>query len=38
MHLSPVRVGLLVPENNTTMHLELPGWLPEGSACRRVGI
>jgi len=38
MRLSPLRVGLLVPENNTTMHAELPAWLPEDSTCRRVGI
>ncbi|MCE2949896.1 MAG: aspartate/glutamate racemase family protein [bacterium] len=38
MHLPPFRVGLLVPENNTTMHAELPAWLPDASTCRRVGI
>ena len=38
MHPSPVRIGLLVPENNTTMHLELPAWLPGGSSCQRTGI
>jgi maleate cis-trans isomerase len=38
MHLPPLRVGLLVPENNTTMHAELPAWLPDASTCRRVGI
>jgi maleate cis-trans isomerase len=38
MHLSPLRVGLLVPENNTTMQVELPGWLPDASTVQRVGI
>ena len=38
MHLSPLRVGLLVPENNTTMHAELPAWLPAQSTCQRLGI
>jgi maleate cis-trans isomerase len=38
MHLPPLRVGLLVPENNTTMQSELPAWLPEASTCQRVGI
>jgi maleate cis-trans isomerase len=31
-------VGLVVPINNTTMERELLAWLPEGSACRAVGI
>ena len=31
-------IGLLVPENNTTMEPELLAWLPEGSSCRRLGI
>jgi maleate cis-trans isomerase len=38
MHPSPWRVGLLVPENNTTMHAELPAWLPPGTSCQRLGI
>lgn len=38
MHLSPLRVGLLVPDNNTTMHPELAAWLPAQSTCRRLGI
>jgi maleate cis-trans isomerase len=28
----------MVPSNNTTMERELPAWLPDGSACRRIGI
>lgn len=31
-------IGLMVPENNTTMEPELLAWLPEGSSCRRLGI
>jgi maleate cis-trans isomerase len=34
----PLSVGLIVPINNTTMEPELLGWLPQGSACRTVGI
>lgn len=34
----PLSVGLMVPINNTTMEPELLAWLPEGSACRRIGI
>jgi maleate cis-trans isomerase len=30
----PIRIGLLVPINNTTMEGELLKWLPEGSTCR----
>jgi len=33
-----LRIGLLVPVNNTTMERELLAWLPEGSTCRRLGI
>jgi maleate cis-trans isomerase len=33
-----LRVGLMVPINNTTMERELPAWLPAGSTCRRAGI
>jgi len=29
----PVRVGLMVPANNTTMEGEMLGWLPPGSTC-----
>lgn len=35
---SPLRIGLLVPANNTTMAPELLQWLPDGSTCNRVGI
>jgi maleate cis-trans isomerase len=38
MRLSSLRVGLLVPENNTTMHPELTATLPAQSTCQRVGI
>jgi maleate cis-trans isomerase len=34
----PVRVGLMVPANNTTMEGELLGWLPRGSSCRTLRI
>jgi maleate cis-trans isomerase len=33
-----LKVGLMVPANNTTMEHELAAWLPAASACRRVGI
>ena len=33
-----IRIGLMVPANNTTMEHELPAWLPAGSSCRRIGI
>jgi maleate cis-trans isomerase len=36
--LSPLRVGLMVPANNTTMQIELPAWLPEGSTVTTVKI
>lgn len=35
---TPVRVGLMVPENNTTMEHELLGWLPPGSSCQTLRI
>ncbi len=35
---TPVRVGLMVPENNTTMEPELLGWLPAGSSCQTLRI
>lgn len=38
MAQTPLRIGLMVPVNNTTMERELPAWLPAGSTCRRVGI
>ncbi len=34
----PLRVGLMVPANNTTMEPELLGWLPPGSTCRTIKI
>ena len=34
----PIRVGLMVPINNTTMEGELLGWLPEGSTVRTLRI
>ncbi len=33
-----IRVGLMVPANNTTMEGELAAWLPEGSSVTRIGI
>ena len=33
-----LRIGLLVPANNTTMESELLAWLPAGSACRTLRI
>jgi maleate cis-trans isomerase len=38
MNGKPVAVGLMVPENNTTMEPELLAWLPEGSCCRTLRI
>jgi maleate cis-trans isomerase len=38
MTLQTVRVGLMVPINNTTMEGELLGWLPAGSGCRTLRI
>jgi maleate cis-trans isomerase len=35
---SPLRVGLMVPANNTTMQVELPAWLPNGSTVTTVKI
>lgn len=35
---TPLKVGLMVPANNTTMERELLAWLPPGSTCRRIGI
>ena len=35
---SPLRVGLMVPANNTTMQVELPAWLPAGSTVTTVKI
>ena len=33
-----MRLGLMVPANNTTMEAELPAWLPAGTSCRTVRI
>ncbi len=30
---APLKVGLMVPINNTTMESEMLGWLPPGSTC-----
>jgi maleate cis-trans isomerase len=38
MTQTALRIGLMVPVNNTTMERELPAWLPAGSTCRRIGI
>ena len=38
LSLSPIRVMLVVPENNTTMHQELLAWLPQGSSCEVVRV
>jgi maleate cis-trans isomerase len=34
----PLRVGLMVPESNTTMEGELAAWMPPGTQITRVGI
>jgi len=34
----PLKVGLMVPANNTTMEVELPAWLPQGSTVMTVKI
>lgn len=34
----PLRVGLMVPANNTTMEVELAAWLPSGSIVTTVKI
>jgi maleate cis-trans isomerase len=34
----PLRIGLMVPANNTTMEGELLKWLPAGSSCRTLKI
>lgn len=34
----PLRIGLMVPVNNTTMEPELLAWLPPGSSCRTLRI
>jgi maleate cis-trans isomerase len=35
---APLKVGLMVPANNTTMEGELLAWLPAGSTCRTIRI
>ena len=35
---APLRVGLMVPANNTTMEVELGAWLPAGSTVTTVKI
>ncbi|HJS08545.1 MAG TPA: aspartate/glutamate racemase family protein [Pirellulales bacterium] len=35
---TPLRVGLMVPANNTTMEVELAAWLPAGSAITTVKV
>ena len=35
---NPLRVGLMVPINNTTMERELLAWLPAGSSCTTLRI
>jgi maleate cis-trans isomerase len=37
-HASPLKVGLMVPANNTTMEVELAAWLPPGSSVTTVKI
>lgn len=34
----PLRIGLMIPSNNTTMEGELLQWLPEGSSCRTLRV
>jgi maleate cis-trans isomerase len=36
--ITPLRVGLMVPINNTTMERELLAWLPAGSRCTTLRI
>jgi len=36
--MKPLRIGLMVPINNTTMEGELLKWLPQGSSCRTIKI
>ena len=36
--VAPLKVGLMVPANNTTMEVELAAWLPEGSTVTTVKI
>jgi maleate cis-trans isomerase len=34
----PLRIGLMVPVNNTTMEGELAAWMPPGTIVTRIGI
>src|SRR5689334_1676949 len=36
--MKPLRIGLMVPINNTTMEGELLKWLPAGSSCKTIRI
>ena len=38
MKQSGIRIGLMVPVNNTTMESEMLAWLPENSTCRTLRI
>lgn len=38
MNPAPLKVGLMVPANNTTMEIELAAWLPAGSSVTTVKI
>jgi maleate cis-trans isomerase len=38
MEPKPLKVGLMVPANNTTMEVELAAWLPPGSSLTTVKI
>jgi maleate cis-trans isomerase len=38
MQRAPLKVGLMVPANNTTMEVELAAWLPAGSTITTVKI
>jgi maleate isomerase len=38
LNKSALRIGLLVPANNTTMERELLEWLPAGATCRTLRI
>lgn len=38
MAMTALRLGLMVPANNTTMEAELLAWLPAGATCRTLRI
>lgn len=38
LQFAPLRIGLMVPSNNTTMERELLAWLPAGSTVTTVKI